>query len=338
MESLAVKFRPREFSDVVSQSSIIKILTQQIDTNNIKNVYLFYGASGCGKTTVARIFANKVNKGLGVPIELDAASNNGVENIRQLIKSASERSLDSEYKVIIIDECHALTNQAWQAFLKCIEEPPKYTIFIFCTTEKNKVPETIKNRCQVFNFTRITSSLIKDRLMYICKSMGLSNYEEACEHISKISDCSLRTAISNLEKCIDFDNSLSITSVLDCLGSFSIEMFFSLMNAIIDGDELSVSQIISYVYEQGNDMRLFVDDFFSFAIDLSKYILFKSCSVISIPSIYEQDIVKCVNFEGNSKYYSYIIDNLLKLKEALRFDSNYRFLVECFFIKMARCE
>jgi len=338
MVSLSVRFRPTEFEDVCSQESIIRILTQQLATNTFKNVYLFYGASGCGKTTVARIFANKVNKGYSIPIELDAASNNGVENVRQLIKSASERSLDSEYKVIIIDECHALTNQAWQAFLKCIEEPPRYTIFIFCTTEKNKVPETIKNRCQVFNFNRITSSVICSRLKYICKELKLTYYDEACEYISKISDNSLRTAISNLEKCIDFDSSLSIQSVLKCLGNFSYKTFFDLINSIIDGKETDVILCINSLYEEGNDLKLFVDEFFRFALDLSKYILFKDCSIISIPNVYEDDIIRCINFDSSSSYYSYIIDNVLKLKEMLKLDTDYLSIIETFFIKMSRCE
>ena len=131
-ESLAVKYRPKTFSEICGQSSIVKIITRQIEMNEFKNACLFAGASGCGKTTIARIVANMINNGQGEPIEIDAASNNGVENVRQIIHDAQERSIDSKYKIYIIDECHSLTNQAWQAFLKCIEEPPTYTIFIFC--------------------------------------------------------------------------------------------------------------------------------------------------------------------------------------------------------------
>ena len=112
MESLAVKYRPKLFEEVCSQESIIKILRRQLELKQFKNTYLFCGASGCGKTTVARIFANEINKGIGSPIEIDGASNNGVDNVKSIIKSASERSIDSEYKIYIIDECHALTNQA----------------------------------------------------------------------------------------------------------------------------------------------------------------------------------------------------------------------------------
>ena len=150
--SLAVQFRPKTFDEVVGQETIIKILKKQVETQQFKNCYLFSGASGCGKTSVARIFAKTINNGVGEPIEIDAASNNGVDNIRNIIEEANKRSLDSDYKVYIMDEAHSLTSQSWQSLLKTIEEPPKYTIFIFCTTNPEKIPETILNRLQKFNF------------------------------------------------------------------------------------------------------------------------------------------------------------------------------------------
>ena len=139
MRSLATIYRPVDFDSVKSQESIIKILKRQLELEQFSNVYLLCGPSGCGKTTVARIFANEVNKGKGIPIEIDAASNNGVDNIRNIIDAADGRSLDSEYKIFIIDECHMLTTQSWNALLKTIEEPPKYTIFYFLY---NRSPES----------------------------------------------------------------------------------------------------------------------------------------------------------------------------------------------------
>ena len=171
-ESLAVKYRPKEFSEAVGQDAIITILEKQLEKRNFKNAFLFCGASGCGKTTVARIFANKINEGYGEPIEIDAASNNGVDNIRDIVSAANERSIDSEYKIYIIDECHTLTPQSWQAFLKCLEEPPKYTIFIFCTTDPQRVPNTILSRVQRYNFQRISHKGIVDRLKYIIEQEG----------------------------------------------------------------------------------------------------------------------------------------------------------------------
>ena len=130
--SLATKYRPNTFDEVVGQDITIKLLTKQLETNSFVNCYLFAGPSGDGKTTIARIMANEINKHVGNPIEIDAASNNGVDNIRMIINEANSRSLTSEYKIFIMDEAHMLTTASWNALLKLIEEPPKYTIFIFC--------------------------------------------------------------------------------------------------------------------------------------------------------------------------------------------------------------
>ena len=146
MISLAVKWRPKTFEEMVEQKSVVQILQKEIETNQIKNCYLFCGQSGAGKTSQARLFAKRINNNVGEPIEIDAASNNSVENVRNIVKAAQERSIDSKYKVYIIDEAHALSNQAWQAFLKCIEEPPEFTVFIFCTTDPQKINATILNR------------------------------------------------------------------------------------------------------------------------------------------------------------------------------------------------
>ena len=172
MISLAVKYRPQTFDEVAEQSATKVILQQQLESGDIKNAYLFCGSAGTGKTTCARIFANEINKGNGSPIELDAASNNSVDDVREIIQQAKTTSLDSEYKVFIMDEVHALSNQAWQAMLKVLEEPPKKSIFILCTTEKNKIPKTILSRVQQFDFQRISTNAIADRLTTVLKQEG----------------------------------------------------------------------------------------------------------------------------------------------------------------------
>ena len=338
MESLAVKYRPAEFSSLTGQKSIVKILERQIETDNIKNSYIFSGSSGCGKTTSARIFANRINKGVGAPIEIDAASNNGVEKMRELVQSASERSLDSTYKVIIIDECHTLTSQSWQALLKIIEETPKYTVFIFCTTDPQKIPPTIVNRCQRFNFCRLSSLSIEDRLRYICEQEKFTNYEECIKYISKISKGQMRDAISNLEKVSDYDTNLSIENTLTALGGFSFETFFKLTNALIDGNEKDSLEILYSFYNEGNDLRLFVDEYLSFIIDVLKYILFKDFTVIGIPESMQSEIDFITTFENVESYYNYLLDMALNMKNMVKQDTNIFSTLQVLFLKICRCE
>lgn len=337
MESLATKYRPRDFSDVVSQASIVKILSKQLEVGGFTNAYLFAGASGCGKTTCARIFANKINGGVGSPIEIDAASNNGVDNVKNIIKEANERAIDSKYKVYIIDECHSLTSQAWQAFLKCIEEPPKYTIFIFCTTDPQKIPDTIKNRVQRYVFNRIGVDKVRERLAYICRQEGFTNFEESIDYLAKISDGGMRTAISYLDKCSSYSTDLSISNVLASLGNYSYDTFFGLVNSMIDGDESSVLRLISTFYDEGNDLKLFVDQFLNFCIDVTKYTLFHSTAMTRIPSSMEDRLLASTNFEDSSKYYTYLIDRLLGLKNMLKNDSSPRSTIEIMFLQITRC-
>lgn len=166
-KALAIKYRPKKWSEVTEQGSTKVILQQQLESGEIKNAYLFCGPAGCGKTTCARIFANDINHGEGNPIELDAASNNGVDDVREIIQQAKTKSLNSEYKIFIIDECHAISNAGWQAMLKIIEEPPAKSIFIFCTTNPERIPKTILSRVQRYDFNRISTEGIINRLQYI---------------------------------------------------------------------------------------------------------------------------------------------------------------------------
>ena len=286
MEALALKYRPKEFSDVCSQNSIVKILEKQVETKQFKNSYLFSGPSGCGKTTIARILASKINRGCGEPIEVDAASNNGVDSVRQIIESADQRSLDSEYKIYIIDECHMLTTQAWNALLKTIEETPKYTIFMFCTTEYHKVPVTIQNRCQQYFLTRVPQDLLENRLYYICEQEGYIAHPDGISHIAKLSLGSMRQAIAYLEKCKDYSNSITLNNVLSVLGDFSYDTYFKLVNAIIDKNRVDVINTIEDLYNKGNDLKLFLDMFIEFVLDLDKFTIFKSFDIIKIPQSY----------------------------------------------------
>ena len=336
-ESLASKYRPRAWADVCGQSSIVKILTRQIEKGEIKNCLLFCGVTGGGKTTLARLLAADINAGQGTPIEIDAASNNGVDNIRDIVASAQERAIDGKYKIFIIDECHALSNQAWQAFLKCIEEPPKYTIFIFCTTDPQKIPDTIKNRVQTYRFSRISVDKIRDRLAYICRCEMFVNYDEAIDYLAKLAEGSMRTAISYLEKAASYSTDLSINNVLASLGNYSYDIFFKLVDNLVDRNEAEVLKIISDFYDAGNDLKLFVDQFMNFCMDITKYSLFKTAEVTRIPSSYESSLQYSTNISNADKYFMYVVDKLLELKNMLKNDSSPRSTIEVIFLQIARC-
>lgn len=330
--SLSIKYRPTDFDQVVFQEPVIKILNQQIQTNSFVNCYMFVGPSGCGKTTLARIMANKINKGLGSPIEIDAASNNGVDNVRLIIEQADQRSLDSEYKVYIIDECHMLTTQAWSALLKLIEEPPKYTIFMFCTTEIQKVPETIKNRCQQFKLKRIPLNLIKDRLEHICKIEKINYSDEGLDQISKLSLGSMRQAISYLDKCKDYSDKVDLENTLQVLGNFSYDIYFRLINAIIDKNKNEIITVIETLYNNGDDLKLFIDLLLDFTLDLTKFIIFKSYDIIKIPQTYKKEIEYTINVENPGKYYNHLIDKILELKQLIKNDTLDKTSIEVFLL------
>lgn len=337
MESLYVKYRPDKFEDVIGQESIIKILKQQLITNSIFNCMIFAGVSGTGKTTLARIFANELNKHCGFPIEIDAASNNGVDNVKQIVASASERSVHSKYKVYIIDEAHMLSTQAWNAFLKTIEEPPKYTVFIFCTTDPHKIPETIQNRCMRFNFTRVPNILIEQRLNYICNVEGnISNWQESTNYISRICEGEVRKAISMLETAISYDANMSMEKTLIALGNFSYDTYFDIVNGIFDGDINKTQILIEQLYNSGMDLKKFVDLFTEFCLDVLKYILSHDIQITKLPVHLEEKLKFATAFDTPEKYYIYLVDKLLELKNMIKTDNNEKITIEIVFSQMCR--
>ena len=341
-QSLAVKYRPKTLTDLTEQSITVQILQKVVESGKPKNAYLFAGESGCGKTTAARAFANALNSGVGDPIEIDAASNNGVDQVRNIIESATQRSLTGTYKVFIIDEAHAITSQGWQAFLKGIEEPPAFTIYIFCTTEPQKIPATILNRVQRFNFTKISMAGLKARLEYICQAEGFSNYTQTCDLISKICNGRMRDAITYLDQCADYSHDLSIENTRQILGDVPYEQMLQLTNYLIDGDCGKVIQAIEFFAATGKDLRTFIDNYLNFVLDLSKYIIFKDISITEIPQYLETVQDQSINIqyttgiENGLNWFMKLVDRVLEIKNAIKQDSSAKTTIEAYLLKTCR--
>ena len=332
-KALAIKYRPQTFEDLTEQLAVVTILTNQIETNTIKHGYLFCGGAGTGKTTSARIFANMINKGAGTPIELDAASNNSVEDIRRLTEDAQTQSIDSEYKVFVIDECHSLSNQAWQAMLKTLEEPPAKSIFIFCTTNPERIPQTILSRVQRYNFQRISQEGIVQRLLYILRCEGAiasTHLVEAVEYIAKIADGGMRDAITLMDKCLSFSSDLTVENVIKALGVTDYNTMFDLNNAFFENDKPKLIKIVSDVYSSGMDLKLFIKTYFEFLLDLNVYCLTKDLSMTKIPEIWVDEMNSYGSHEWSvsNNLLTYITD----LQSSIKWEQNPKAVIIAKFI------
>ena len=268
---LALKFRPKSWQEIVGQEAIISILQRQVAIKKWKNTYLFAGPHGCGKTTVARILANEINNGEGQPIEIDGASNNGVDNIRNLISDSQQCSIDSEYKVYIIDEAHQLTKAAWDAALKLIEEPPVSSIFIFCTTNISKIPNTILSRVQTFRFRRVDKQVIFNRLQFIMNEefKDIKYDVKALQRIAVLSNGHVRDSIKLLEKCLDATDNLSLENVESILGLVKIESLSRLNNAVVSKNLNDCIKELEYIKSYSSDLSLIYDEIIDFSINCS---------------------------------------------------------------------
>ena len=273
--SLAVKYRPKTFDEVVEQSATKVILKQQLETNEIGHAYLFCGGAGTGKTTCARIFANEINNGKGTPIELDAASNNSVDDVRAIIQQAKTAPLESAYKIFIMDEVHALSGQAWQAMLKILEEPPATAVFIMCTTDPQKIPSTILSRVQRYNFQRISQKGIVENLDYILKEetcqMTTPENRKALELIAKRAQGGMRDAITMLDKCLAYSSEVIVSTVITALGLSNYDTMCRFLSSIVEVDNTKQIEIINEIYAAGKDLKQFIKDFTNFVTDCCKF-------------------------------------------------------------------
>ena len=306
--ALAVKYRPKTFDDVTEQGSIKTILKQQLESGQIQHSYLFCGGAGTGKTTTARIFANEINEGIGTPVEIDAASNNSVNDVRNIIQQSRLATLDgSKYRIYIIDECHSLSNSAWQAMLKLLEEPPATAVFIFCTTDPQKIPKTILSRVQRYDFQRISQQGIVDRLDYILsKEVDEHNILDgnlsidALEYIAKMADGGMRDAITLLDKCLSYSTDLTVENVVQAIGTVDYAVMLDLTDNLVGGQCSEMIQIIESLHGQGKDLKLFVKNYTSFVLDLCKYSVMGTLTYTQIPNHYEDRLKK-----HSKDYYGY---------------------------------
>lgn len=278
------KFRPAEFQDVKGQDHIITTLQNQIRANRIGHAYLFCGTRGTGKTTVAKIFAKAVNcehpvdgspcgecamcraiaSGASMNvIEIDAASNNGVDNIREIREEVVYRPTEGRYKVYIIDEAHMLSPGAFNALLKTLEEPPEYVIFILATTEAHKIPVTIMSRCQHYEFKRISIETITDRMKDLMDAEHVEVEEKALRYIAKAADGSMRDALSILDQCIAFylGQKLTYDNVLEVLGAVDTDVFSRLLRSVIERDVSGVLDVVEELVMQGRELTQLTVDF-----------------------------------------------------------------------------
>ncbi len=278
------KWRPLSFDDVVSQSHITTTLKNQIIADKTAHAYLFTGSRGTGKTTCARIFAKAINcldmhdgepclecdickqadnQSLTDIIEIDAASNTGVDDVRSLKESALYMPEQARYKVFIIDEVHMLSNNAFNALLKLLEEPPEHIKFILATTEVHKIPPTILSRCQRFDFARIKAKDIKDRLMFIASKEGFKLDEDAASLIAKLSDGGMRDALSMLDQCTAYSDEVSAQTVSTAVGISGREYVFDILKAVFDLDAAKAIDNVNELYDMSKDLQRLCEELLS---------------------------------------------------------------------------
>lgn len=316
VKDLTKQYRPNDWSSIVGQDHLVKTLQNEIKNDTIGHAYLFCGPRGTGKTTTARVFAKSINAQI---IELDAASNNGVENIRSLKDDVLFLPTDgSKYKVYIIDEVHMLSTGAFNAFLKTLEEPPAHVIFVLATTDPQKIPNTILSRCQRFDLKRITVSDIVNRLSYICEEENIQldpdNAQEVLEYIAKSVDGGMRDAIKLLQKCTSLDEVITVQTVIDALGSVNVEHLENMTKYLLNRDIKNVLTYFNQLVMDGIDVKIFLADLVDYIKESMK-----------------EDIVNN-NFSINNRML--LAEELLALLASLRNATQVKTITEIAFIKM----